>query len=99
MIVIAYFLNVANLQNSPIQRTIEAVAQLLGHMTQVQVVVRNLTQIDVLAEIGVSGVRGTIEDGLCICQVTIGALSCRSACEDSHFELAASFVLSDSNLC
>ena len=99
MVVIAHFFNVAHLEDSPVQRTIEAIAQLLCHMAQVQVVIGNLTHVHVLAEIGVRGVRGTIEYCLGVCQVTIGALSGRGTGEDSHLELATGLVLSHSNLC
>ena len=99
VIIVTHLFNVAHFEDSPIQRTVETIAQLLCHVTQVQVVVGNLTQIDVLAEVGVGGVGSTIEDSLCIGQVTISRLSGRSAREDSHLELAASLVLSHSNLC
>ena len=99
MVIVAHLLDVADFKNSPVQRTIEAIAQFLCHVAQVQVVVGNLTQVDVLAEVGVGGVRGTIENGLCIGQVTIGRLSGRGTSEDGHLKLAACLVLCDSYLC
>ena len=99
MIVVAHLFNVAHFEDSPVQRTIEAIAQLLCHVAQVQVVVGNLTHVHMLAEVWVRGVGGTIEDSLGVCQVTIGALSSRGTREDSHLELAAGLVLSHSNLC
>ena len=99
MIVIAHLFNVAHLEDGPVQRTIEAIAQLLCHVTQVQVVVGNLTHVHVLAEVGVRGVRGTVEDSLGVCQVTIGTLTCRGTSKDGHLELAACLMLSHSNLC
>ena len=48
---------------------------------------------------GASTGQSTIEDCLGICQITIGALSSRSTCEDCYLELAASLMLCHSNLC
>ena len=61
-----------------------------------QVVVGNLTHVHVLTEIRIRGVGSTIENRLCISQVTIGALSCRSTREDCHLKLATSLMLSNS---
>ncbi len=99
MIIVTSLLDVAHLEDSPVQRPIEAVAQLLCHMAQVQVVVGNLSQVHMLAEIGVSGIGGTVEDSLCVSQVTIRALTCRSTCKNSHLKLTACLMLSHSNLC
>ena len=76
MIVVTYFLNVAHLKDSPVNISLEAIAKLLCHMTQVQVVIGDFTQVDVLAEIGIGGVRSTIKNSLGIGQVAISALSC-----------------------
>ena len=43
VVVIAYFLNIAHFEDSPVDVTIESVAQFLCHVTQMQVVIRNLT--------------------------------------------------------
>ena len=99
MIVIAHLFDVAHLEDSPVHITIETIAQFLGHMTQVQIVVGNLTQIDMLAEIGVCGVGSTVEDGLGISQVTVCRLSCGGTCEDSHLELTPCLMLGNGNLC
>ena len=98
MIVVAHLLDVTYLEDSPVQRTIETIAQFLCHVTQVQVVVGNLTHVHVLTEIGVRGVRCTIEDSLSVCQVTIRALSGRSTRENCYFKLATSLMLSHSEL-
>ena len=99
VIVVAHLFDVAHLENGPIYIAIKSIAQLLCHVAQMKVVIRNLTHVHVLAEIGVGGVRGTIEDSLCVCQVTVRALSCGGTCEDSHLKLAASLMLSHSDLC
>ena len=71
MIVVAYLLNVTNLKDSPVYIAVETIAQLLCHVAQVQVVVGNLAQVDVLAEVRIGGIGGTILDSLCICQHTV----------------------------
>ena len=98
MIVVAHLLNVANLEDGPVNVAIETIAQLLCHVAQVQVVVGNLAQVHMLAEVGVGGVGSTIEDSLCVGQVTVGALSCGGTREDCHLELAACLMLGDGNL-
>ncbi len=75
MIVVTNLLDVAHLQDGPVHITVETIAQLLCHVAQVQVVVGNLTQIDMLAEVGVGGVGGTVLDGLCVSQHTVSRLT------------------------
>ena len=58
----------------------------------------NLTHVDVLAEVGVGGVGGTILDGLSIGHIAIGRLSCRGTCEDAHLKLASCLMLLHGNL-
>ena len=99
MIVITYLFNIAHLKDGPVQRTIETITQLLCHVTQVQVVIGNLSQVHVLTEIGVGGVWGTIQDSLGIGQITIGTLTSRGTCKDSHLEFAASLMLSYGQFC
>ena len=98
VILVAGILDVADLENGPVHGTVEAIAQLLCHVAQVQVVVGNLTQVHVLAEVGVRRVGGTIEECLCVGQVTVGALSCGGTREDGYFELTASLMLSNGQL-
>jgi hypothetical protein len=76
MIVVTHLFNVAHLKDSPVNISIEAIAKLLCHMTQVQVVIGDFTQVDMLAEIRIGGVGSTIKDSLGIGQVAISALSC-----------------------
>ena len=99
MIVITNLFYITNLKDSPVQIAIETIAQLLCHVTQMQVVVWDLTHVDMLTEIRVCGVRSTIEDSLGISQVAICALSCRSTSEDCYLELTTSLVLSNGDLC
>ena len=99
VIVVAHLLDVTNLEDGPVNVTIETIAQLLCHVAQVQVVVGNLAQIDVLAEIRVRGVGSTIEDSLCICQIAIGRLTRRGTREDGHLKLAAGLMLCHSDFC
>ena len=87
-------LNVAHLENSPVDVTVEAVAQLLCHMAQVKVVVGNLAHVHMFAEVGVGGVGSAVFESLCIGQVTVGALSGGGTGEDAHFEGTSGFVLS-----
>lgn len=51
--------------------TEETVTKILSHHTEVNVVVGNLTCINMLAEIRVSGVRGTILDGMLVGEHTV----------------------------
>ena len=97
--VVAGVLNVADLEDGPVDIAVESIAQFLCHVAQVQVVVGNLASIHMLTEIGVRGVGSTIEDSLGVGQITVGRLSSGSTCEDSHLELAASLVFSHRNLC
>ena len=99
MIVVTHLFDVAHLKNSPINITIESITQLLSHVTQVKIVIWNLSHIYMLTEIGVGSIRSTILDSLCISQITISTLTCRSTCEDTYFKLAASLMLSYSNFC
>ena len=76
MIVVTYLFNVANLEDSPIYIAIEAVAQLLGHVAQVEIVIWDFAHIYMFTEIGIGSIGGTIFNGLSICQIAIGTLSC-----------------------
>ncbi len=96
---VAHLLYVADLEDGPVHVAVESVAQLLCHVAKVQVVVGNLAQVDMLAEIGVGGVGSTVEDGLCVGQVAVGALSGAGTGEDSHLEFASSLMLGQRNLC
>ena len=98
MIVVAYFLDVANLEDSPVHFAVEAVTQFLCHVAQMQVIVRDFAQVHVFAEIGVCRVRSTILDGLCVSQVAVGRLSGAGTCEDAYLELASGLVFSHCNL-
>ena len=99
VIVVAAVLDVADLKDGPVHVAVETVAQLLCHVAQVQVVVGNLAHVDMLAEVGVGGVGGTVEDSLRVGQVAVGALSGRGTSKDGHLELAASLMLGHRNLC
>ena len=76
MIVVTHLFDVANLENSPINIAIETITQLLSHMTQVQVVIRNLAHVYMLTEVGIGCIRSAILDSLSISQITISTLSC-----------------------
>ena len=93
MIVVACLLDVADFEDGPVHITIEAIAQLLCHVAQMEVVVGNLAQIDMLAEVGVGGVWGTILDGLSVSQHAIGRLTSGCTSEDTYLELAACSML------
>ena len=99
MIVVTHLLDVAHFQDSPVNITVEAIAELLCHVTQMQVVVGNLTQVDMLAEIGIGGVGGTIKDRLGIRQVAISALSCGGTSKDSYFELPSCLMFGNGDFC
>ena len=71
MIVVAYLLDVTHFEDSPIYISIESIAQLLCHVAQVQVVVRNLSKVYVFTEVWVSSIRRTIFDSLSVGQVAI----------------------------
>ena len=95
----ALLLDVAHLEYGPVHLSVEAVAQLLRHVAQLQVVVGNLAQVDVLAEVGVGGVGGAVLDGLRVGQVSVGRLAGGSAGEDAHLERPAGLVLGHGYLC
>ena len=92
-------LNVAHFEDGPVHFAVETIAQLLCHVAQVEVVIRNFSHVHVLAEIGIGGVGSTVFDGLCIGQVTVGALSGGSTGENSNLELASGFMLFHSDFC
>ena len=89
---------VAHLKDSPINLSHESVSQLLSHLREVDVVVGNLTHVHMLAEIRVGSVGSTIAYSLCVGEVTVGALSCRSTSEDAYLKFATSLMLGESNL-
>ena len=97
LVEIAGILNVANLEDGPVYVTVETIAQLLCHVAQMKVVVRNLTHVHMLAEIRVGGVGCTILDGLGNSQVAISALSGGGASEDAHLERTSGLMLGCSN--
>ena len=59
------------------------------------VVIGNLAHVDMLAEITIGGVRGTIAYCLCVGKISIGALSSGCASEDAYLKLTACLVLGE----
>ena len=64
----------------------EAVAQFLGHLREVDVVVGNFAVIHSLAKVLVGGVGCAVADGLCFGQDTVARVARRCAREDAHLE-------------
>ena len=64
----------------------EAVAQFLGHLREVDVVVGNFAVIHSLAKVLVGGVGCAVADGLCFGQDSIARVARRCAREDAHLE-------------
>ena len=93
-----FLLNVAHFQNTPVQLAIETIAELLCHVTQVEVVICDFVLVYMLAEIWVGGVGGTELDGLCVRHVTVSALAGRCASENTYLERTACFMFSNGQL-
>ena len=64
----------------------EAVAQFLGHLREVDVVVGDFAVIYSLAKVLVGGVGCAVADGLCFGQDTVARVARRCAREDAHLE-------------
>ena len=92
-------LNIAHFKDCPVNFTIESIAQFLCHVAQMKVIVRNFSLINMLAEIGIRGIRSAILQSLCISQISIGTLSGRCSSKYSHLELTSCFMLFHGNLC
>ena len=93
----AIFLDGTHFDNCPINIAQKAIAKVLCHHAKVDVVVGNLTSIDMLTKRGVGCVWGTIADSLLVRQYTIAGLARRSTCEDANLVGTSCFVLSMSN--
>ena len=98
MIVVANLFDVTHLEDSPVNIAIETITQLLSHMTQVQVIIRNLAHVYMLTEIGIGCVRSTVLNSLSVSQITISTLSCRCTRKNTYLKLATCLVFCHSNL-
>ena len=96
---VAVFLNVADLNDSPVDVAVESVAQLLCHVAQMNVVVCYLSHVHALAERRVCGIWCTVFDGVCLGEHSVGALSCRSSREETHLEFSSCLMFCLCNLC
>ena len=82
-------LHVAHFEYGPVHLTHEPVAQLLRHLAQVNVVVGNLSRVNMAAEVGVGGVGRTVAYGHGVRQVAVGAMT--ASCSATAI-FASSFV-------
>ena len=86
-------LYIASLDNSPVDIAEVTLANLGGHVREVEIGVANLIQVYVLAEVGVGGVRCTQTESLFVGEYAVSALTCAGTGEDVHLEGASCLVL------
>src|SRR5574344_1018850 len=83
------FSDFTHLDDCPIHFAHKSATKLLSHLTQVDVIVRDFSCVQMFTEVGVGRVGSTVFNCLCVSQVTIGALTCRCSREDTYLEWAA----------
>ena len=84
--------NVASFDDGPVDVAEVALANLCGHVGEVEIGVANLVEVDVLAEVGVGGVGSTEAQGLFVGEYAVAALTCAGTGEDVDLEGPTGFV-------